>query len=164
MANPAAIREGSAGFKLPLLVGADGTPYIPAAGTAENLAGYDADRAPALIELKAADIVSLIGYHANVFVPFALTAVTTEQALWAPTAGKKFRLLGIHVKSTVEAKLNLLDGTGGTTIFTIGAGDSVAETIDLGALGILSGAINRSLYVTSSASADLVGTVWGIEV
>jgi hypothetical protein len=106
----------------------------------------------------------VVRHHvADTFKPFSLTTVTTEQLIWDPAAGKKFRLLGFTLKATVETLIAFLDGTGGTVVFRVGAADSQPITLDLGPIGILSGAANANLYITSSASADVAGTAWGTE-
>jgi hypothetical protein len=163
MANPVAPTEGG-GRRIPFLADPDNTSvaYLPFGIGAANLgAGVTPGAAEAVTPWGVgSDGVILRPYVADTFVPFDLTTVTTEQLIWNPAAGKSFRLLGLVIKSTVEADLNLLDGTGGSVIFTIGAGDSVALPLNLGPNGIL-GTVDASLYVTSSASADIAGTVWG---
>ena len=162
MANPSAITEGSAGLKLPLLVGPTGTVYLPAAGDAVGLSGgWDSGRAPILTQMTPTDFAKLLG--ADTFKPFDLSTVTTEQTVWDPATGKKFRLLGFTLKASAATTLTFIDGTGGSTIFTIGFETGQAQLVDLGLIGILSGAINRNLMVVSTDAADLVGTAWGRE-
>jgi len=164
MPNPAAPNE-SGGRRIPFLVDPDDSgaaAYLPF-GIGAKVIGTGVTPGAAQATTPwgvGSNGVILRPYVADTFVPFSLTAVTTEQLIWNPAAGKSFRLLGITLKSTVEAVLNLLNGTGGATIFTIGAGDSVPVYLPLGPVGIL-GTVDASLYVTSSASADIAGTVFG---
>lgn len=123
---------------------------------------------PSLDTVVVEDVQVSLGAFArkrapDTFKGFDLTAVTTEQTLWDPASGKKFRLLGIHIMATVTSELQLIDGTGGSTIFRIGAAAGIPITIPLGDVGLLSGAANRDLMVVSGTSSALYGTVWGCE-
>lgn len=166
MANPSAPLEGS-GRRIPFLLDPDnpGVAYLAfGVGAIDTGTGTGPGAAQAVVPFGVSSLGVPIRHHvADTFKPFDLTAVTTEQVLWTPGSGQKFRLLGIHLKADVETKLALLDDTGGTVIFRIGAPDSLPVTIDLGPIGILSSAIDQPLYVTSSASAAISGTVWGCE-
>lgn len=166
MANPAAPVEGGT-RRIPFLIDPanPGVAYLAVGSGAIVMgAGLTPGAVPGALGWGlGSDGVPLQHHVADRFVPFALTAVTTQQLVWTPASGKKFRLLGIHLKASVATTIAILDGTGGTTILTIGAGAASPEVLTLGPIGILSGAANRAVYVTSSASAGIVGTAFGCE-
>jgi hypothetical protein len=100
-----------------------------------------------------------------VFKPLNAVAVGTETAIWTPTAGKKFRLMGAVVSvGTAAGNVVLKDGTAGTTILVIPKGP-LDTPIVLPAMGngILSAAANNLLTATGAASATLSGYVFGTE-
>ena len=99
---------------------------------------------------------------ADTFKAFSLTAVTTEQKIWDVT-GVKFRMLGAVLTADATTNIAFLDGTGGSVIYRVWLLINSPLQLDLGPIGILSGATSRDLYITSSASAAIVGTVWGTE-
>jgi hypothetical protein len=168
MANPSAPVDGGT-RRIPFLMDPDdpGNAGLP---MGEGRVSMGAGRTDGLVQAVSPWVRTsngmVRGYAPDVFKVFDLTAVTTEQLIWTPASGFKFRVLGIHLKASVETKVALIDGTGGSVIFRIGAGDSVPISIGhdiFGPIGLLSGAADRALYLTSSASADLAGTVMGIE-
>jgi hypothetical protein len=123
---------------------------------------------PSLAAVVVEDVLVSNGAYeqareADTFKSFDLTAVTTEQTIWDPASGKKFRLLGIHILASATSEVELIDGTGGATIFRIGAVINVPITIPLGRVGILSGAADRNLMVKAGTSTNLFGTVYGVE-
>ena len=101
----------------------------------------------------------------DVFVPFSGLDITTEADVWVPTSGKRFRLMGFVIgQGTLTGDIALKDGTGLATILTVPAtpvGQPLA--LDLGATGILSGAVNRHLTATGTATETISGFVYGIE-
>lgn len=114
---------------------------------------------------------------ANVFKTAFATAAG-ETAVWTPTGGKKFRLMGytISVAGTLAAtgtnRIQLLDGTGGTVIAnhiatltdTTPTGDTQMGA-DWGQ-GFLSGAADRILRVKLASAVSNGGVAvnaWGTE-
>lgn len=100
-----------------------------------------------------------------VFKPLSAVAIATETAIWTPTAGKKFRLMGgIFSVGVAAANVLLKDNTAGTTIFVIpkSALDTPIAIPPLGN-GILSGAVDRPLTATGVATSTLSGVVFGTE-
>ena len=98
-------------------------------------------------------------------VLLAALAITTEADVWVPTSGKKFRLMGFVItQNTLTGDIALKDGTGLATILTVPA-TPVGQplTLNLGATGILSGAVNRHLTATGTATETISGFVWGCE-
>ena len=101
----------------------------------------------------------------DVFVPFSGLAITSEADVWVPTSGKRFRLMGFVIgQGTLTGDVTLKDGTGLATILTVPA-TPVGQplTLDLGATGILSGAVNRHLTATGTATETISGFVYGTE-
>ena len=109
------------------------------------------------------DGVPLRHHVADTFVPFDLSGVTTEQLAWTPGTGKKVRLLAIHLKATVETTIAILDGSGGDPLYTVGAPAGIPVTIPLGPIGAPSALADNAVYITSSAEADIAGTLSGCE-
>jgi hypothetical protein len=97
----------------------------------------------------------------KVFKPVDLAAGTAETALWTPAAGKRFRLMGLFLKTGAACKLTLRDGTGGTTIVVLDL-DAAPHSLYLGN-GLLSAAAGNALTVTRSVSTTLAGMVFGTE-
>lgn len=161
MANPTSIAEGS-GLKLPLLVGDDGTPYIPAAGTAETMSGgWTSQRAPALVELVAAQVAPL----ADVITSFSALAIDSEATVWTPASGKKWRLLGFVITSSGAAgDITLKDDTGGTTVLTIPETPTGQPlSVMLGA-GLTSSSADYVLTATGTTSQTISGFLLGQEI
>lgn len=77
MANPSAITEGSAGLKLPLLVGADGTVYLQAAGDSIAVTGATSPSAPILTQSAR----STAGTRSSVAAAVADTLILAANAL-----------------------------------------------------------------------------------
>lgn len=99
----------------------------------------------------------------NVFKPVAQAAATAETTIWTPASGKKFRLQRLTLTVGAQTVLTFKDNTAGTTILVIELAANTPLTIDLGAIGILSGAADRVLTVTRATSATLNGFVAGTE-
>lgn len=101
----------------------------------------------------------------KLFVPLNAVAIGAEAALWTPTAGKKFRLMGGLISvGTAAGNVVLKDGTGLATILVLpkAALDTPFALPPMGN-GILSGAINRVLTGTGVATATISGFVFGTE-
>lgn len=99
----------------------------------------------------------------NVFKPVAQTAATAETTIWTPASGKKFRLQRLTLTASAQTVLTFKDNTAGTTILVLELAANTPLTIDLGAIGILSGAADRVLTVTRATSATLNGFLAGTE-
>ncbi len=71
--------------------------------------------------------------------------------------------MGGQVTCSSSGVVDFLDGTGGTTKYTVVGNPGV--TIHLGDLGqgILSSTADAALCVARSISGTLIGTVWGTE-
>lgn len=100
----------------------------------------------------------------NVFKPLSAVTITTETTIWTPTAGKKFRLMGIHFRPSAAMDVTLRDNTAGTIIAIVGAGSATATPSNvLFGNGILSGAADRVLTAIGSAAGTISGTIFGTE-
>ena len=94
-----------------------------------------------------------------------LNAINTnaEITAWTPAAGKKFRLMGLYLSTTVSATVLIKDNTAGTTILTL---PMIANTpigpLNLGN-GILSAAANNVLTITGGAASTTTGILFGTE-
>lgn len=101
---------------------------------------------------------------ANIFIPVNAVNIATENTLWTPTAGKKFRLMGGWLAITgAAANVQLKDGTGGTLfaiipLLTLSQG--FLFTLGDGYLSATANNLLRALGVTSSV---VNGTLWGRE-
>jgi hypothetical protein len=166
MPNPVAPTEGGS-RRIPFLIDPanPGVAYLAVGSGAISMgAGRTPGAVPGALGWGLGSAGVPLQHHvADRFVPFALTAVTTEQLAWTPGTGKKVRLLAIHLKATVETTIAILDGTGGSTLYTVGAEVGKTITIPLGPIGVLSGLADNALYLTSSAEADIAGTLSGCE-
>lgn len=97
-----------------------------------------------------------------------LTAVgiATEQTIWTPAAGKKFRILGYNLTSgTVGGNVTLKDNTAGTTCLVIPFGAATAnnQTPPNFGNGYLSAVAGNVLTATGSATQTLSGYIYGCE-
>ena len=123
-----------------------------------------ADTSVQIVTLGSAGALGL-ARTPDVFVPFSGLAITTEADVWVPTSGKRFRLMGFVItQGTLAGDVTLKDGTGLATIFTVPA-TLVGQPlyIPIGATGLLSGASDRHLTATGTATETISGTVWGTE-
>jgi len=106
----------------------------------------------------------------------AAAAATTD--LWAPTAGKKFRLLGgvITMSGSIAAAalrtLQLIEETAGTVIVQVNLlipvlGGSVSVPFTITGNGYLSSTVTKKLQIVTVGGTYVVGTdavsVWGTE-
>ncbi|MGB8644038.1 MAG: hypothetical protein WCF84_02285 [Anaerolineae bacterium] len=121
------------------------TPTIGADVSAYNGATWDRLRIP------------------NVFKDLNAAAIGTIATVWTPTSGKKFRIMGGSISVSAAASVLLEDNSGGNTVFR--TPKLLADTpysFDLGN-GFLSAAANNVLKATSSAAANVTGTLYGVE-
>lgn len=102
-----------------------------------------------------------------VFKPFASTGIVagTGATVWTPAAGKKFRLMGWLISSSVAGQLIFGDNLVATILArseaVAAAGVSKAGFGDLGN-GILSAAANNVLKL-DGPTGNVAGMVWGTE-
>jgi hypothetical protein len=168
MANPIAPQEGSVNARrLPYLIDPDnpGVAYLPVGSGALDMgAGRTPGAVPGALGWGiGSDGIPLQHHAIDTFVPFDLGAVTTEQLAWAPTTGRAVRLLAVLILSSVATIVDVIDGTGGVPILTIPLAAGVPFYLPLGDVGIPSAVANNGIYLVSSASADLAGTLMGCE-
>ena len=101
----------------------------------------------------------------NVFTSVAGVTVTNEATLWTPGDGKRFKLLGgLLSYLTTAAIVELIDGTGGVTFFTL---PQVAVNTPFSFYipgGYTSTAANNPLRADGGSLQVLTGTIWGREV
>jgi hypothetical protein len=104
-----------------------------------------------------------------VFKRISPTSITagTPLAVWTPTSGKKFRLMGYTLGATVAAaQAFFVEGAGNTAtgvatpVLAIGGPPAVAPQIGD---GYLSAAADNVLKIDVSATATIAGSVWGTE-
>ena len=99
----------------------------------------------------------------SVFKAFDAVAIAAETTIWTPAVGKKFRVMGYNLVSSVAGNILLRDNTAGTIIAVIpSAAGGSAPQANLGN-GILSAAANNVLTATGPAASTLSGMVWGTE-
>jgi hypothetical protein len=146
------------------------------AGT--DLAAPAADNADALAAVAAGVMRMLVAnllYNGatfdrertpSVFKPFASTAITagTGTTIWTPAAGKKFRLMGYAISSSVAGQLIFGDNAVGTVIARSPAVAAAGIATDGGSWrnGILSAAANNVLKL-DGPTGNVAGMVWGTE-
>ena len=119
---------------------------------------------------------NIVGFDINgnvtpfVFKPIKAVSITaaTPVAVWTPTAGKRFRLLGFCVLPTV-ANVGILfeDATGGTNEFlrfppTAAVATSQVQ-VNLGLYGYLSTTVNNALFLDVTITSTVSGYVYGTE-
>jgi hypothetical protein len=99
----------------------------------------------------------------NFRVDLATIAIGSIVTVWTPTSGKKFRLMGGSISVSAACSVLFEDNVAGTTVFrTPKLAADTPYTFDLGN-GKLSAAANNLLKATASASANIIGTLYGTE-
>lgn len=102
----------------------------------------------------------------NVFKPFASTAITagTGATIWTPASGKKFRLMGYAISSSVAGQLIFGDNLVGTVIARSAAVAAAGIASDGGSWrnGLLSALANNVLKL-DGPTGNVAGMVWGTE-
>lgn len=99
----------------------------------------------------------------NIIKPHDATAIAAEATVWDPAAGKKFRVMGYQLSSSVAGNILLKDGNGGATIAVIpSAAGGAGVAVNLGN-GILSAAADNNLRAIGPAVSTLSGVIWGTE-
>jgi hypothetical protein len=101
-----------------------------------------------------------------VFKHFASTAITAGAGMtvWTPASGKKFRLMGYCISSSVAGQLIFGDNAVGTVIARSPAVAAAGIAQDGGSWGngILSAAKDNVLKL-DGPTGNVAGMVWGIE-
>lgn len=99
----------------------------------------------------------------NIFKMVDAVAIASDTAIWTPTSGKKFRLMG-GLLSVIGAVGNVTLKDGGTAFFVL-PNITVATPFlfNLGD-GKLSSTTDNALKAGGGALQVLNGTVWGVEV
>ena len=101
----------------------------------------------------------------NTFISVANVTITNETTIWTPGSGKKFKLLGgLLSYLTTSAIVELIDGVGGPTIFTLP--EVVLSTAFEFTIpgGITSASADNVLRANGGTLQVLTGTIWGREV
>jgi hypothetical protein len=101
-----------------------------------------------------------------IFKPQSAVSIAAEATIWTPASGKKFRLMGGNVASSVVGNVTLRDGTAGTIIAVVPCGvANVAYPIfgPNAGNGILSALADNKLTATGPALSTLSGVVFGTE-
>lgn len=101
--------------------------------------------------------------EADVFKPIALSSGTAETTVWTPASGKKWHLLRMDLTASAQTVLTFKDNTAGTTVLVVELAANTPRAIDLGRIGLVSGAADRVLTVTRGTAAILNGFVAGNE-
>lgn len=110
------------------------------------------------------DVSGLPVLYPNVYKVVNGVTITSEQTIWTPAAGKKFRLMGMWFGiTTLAGPVLFKDNTGGTNIAIIPLGTTSSVPFEFGDRGILSAAANNVLSVIGPTGAVLSGMVWGRE-
>lgn len=168
----------------------DGTGFVPVTGdTLGNLratlvgvdsaqgvsfSGTSGAKSPATVSIPATAFAYVFTApnweeqrSPSVFKPFASTAITagTGATIWTPAAGKKFRVMGVSISTSVAGQLLFGDNLVGTVIArspTLAAGAAwQLGAADMGN-GILSAAANNVLKL-DGPTGNVMGMVWGTE-
>jgi hypothetical protein len=101
----------------------------------------------------------------SVFKNIAAVAVTsgTPVLVWTPTSGKKFRLMGFMVSSSVAGSVIFKDTTATEILRTPLMAAGVGQSSPTMGNGILSGTANNGLYIDVTATGSVSGFVFGTE-
>ncbi|MGI8467733.1 MAG: hypothetical protein ACR2N3_04705 [Pyrinomonadaceae bacterium] len=99
----------------------------------------------------------------KVFKPLTAVSIAAEAAVWTPAAGKKFRLMGGVITTSVAGNITFKDNTAGTTIMVVPVTAGVPVVIPPMGNGILSAAANNVLTAIGPAASTFSGTLFGTE-
>ena len=103
-------------------------------------------------------------YTPDTFKDLATVAAGSIVTVWTPATGKSVRFMGLTVSASAAVSLLFEDNAAGTTVFrtpTLLA--NTPYTFDLGNGSQLAAAGNV-LKLTSSAAANVTGTLYGVEI
>jgi len=89
----------------------------------------------------------------------------TPQAIWTPTAGKKFKLAGFHVGVSAACSVLFKEGAANTSINVRTGLLGINGVVHADSLpgGIVSAAADNVLKIDVTANATVHGFVWGSE-
>jgi hypothetical protein len=104
--------------------------------------------------LRIADVFKRMGTGSGLSINAGGTA-------WTPAAGKKYRILGGLVTSTVAGEVVFTD-SGGGFVFSMYLAANTPQPFVVGNNGFLSPTANNTLVATL-ATATLYGTLFGVE-
>lgn len=107
------------------------------------------------------DLVRLQSFR----VDMSAVAIGSITTVWTPTTGKKFRLMGGSFSVSAAVSVLFEDNAAGAGAFIWRTPKLIADTpynFDLGN-GKLSAVIDQVLKATSSAAANITGTLYGTE-
>lgn len=98
------------------------------------------------------------------WIEFLTLANNTATTIWTPTAGRRFRLMGVQISTSAAATVHLRDGAGGTRFHSQRTGGADTKDFNFGN-GYLSAAANNVLEILNStgSSIDVWVTAWGTE-
>lgn len=100
---------------------------------------------------------------ASVRKDLATVAIGSIATVWTPASGKKVRLMGGCISLSAAASILFEDNASGTTVFrTPKLAVDTPYNFDLGQ-GVLLSVANNVLKATSSAAANLLGSLYGTE-
>jgi hypothetical protein len=93
-------------------------------------------------------------------------AIGTIATVWTPASGKKFRITGGSISVSAAASVLFEDNAAGAGNFVFRTPKLLADTPYTFSLGdgYTSVAADQVLKATSSAAANVTGTLWGTEV
>lgn len=161
---------GTDGDYIPFIVDANGRLHTLAGNFPAAAALADAASNPTTATAGAA----LLGFNGATWdrvrvqslrKDVSTVAIGTIATVWMPTSGKKFRLMGGSISVSAAASVLFEDNSAGAGNFIWRTPKLSADTpynFDLGN-GFLSSAANNVLKATSSAAANLTGTLYGVE-
>jgi hypothetical protein len=99
----------------------------------------------------------------DTFKTLKTVAIGSIATVWTPASGNKVRLMGGSISVSAAVSVLFEDNAAGTDVFQtpVLAADT-PYNFDLGN-GVLLSAIDNVLKATSSAAANIIGTLYGIE-
>ena len=103
-------------------------------------------------------------YVPDTYKDLATVAAGSIVTAWTPASGKSVRFMGLTVSVSAACSLLFEDNSAGTTVFrTPKLLADTPYTFDLGN-GYQLAAAGNVLKVTSSAAANVTGTLYGVEL
>lgn len=102
----------------------------------------------------------------DVFKDVNAVAAGSIVTVWTPTSGKKVVLMGVTISVSAAVSVLFEDNSAGAGNFVFRTPKLLADTpytFDLGN-GVALSAVDNVLKATSSAAANVTGTLYGIEL
>jgi hypothetical protein len=102
----------------------------------------------------------------DVFKDVNAVAGGSITTVWTPTSGKRVVFMGLTVSVSAACSLLFEDNSAGAGNFVFRTPKLLADTpytFDLGN-GVALSAVDNVLKVTSSAAANITGTIYGVEL